>query len=242
MSSFRFKQFEINHDKSTFKVGTDAVLLGAWTPIPMPCKHILDIGCGCGVIALMLAQRSNAQITGVDIDKQSVEEAAENANKSLWKDRINFINLSIQDFCTAEHKNNFDLIVSNPPFFVDSLKSPVYKRNISRHTDTLPFEELIFSVDYCLSSSGGFAIIIPLSAKDAILTLCKHKGLFCTNILQIQPLENKPVNRVILLFSRKEKELHTENLIIRNATAECTEMYRFLTKDFYLDIAKNTPF
>lgn len=128
-SAFRFKQFEINHEKSTLKVGTDAVLLGAWTPIPAPCGRILDIGSGCGVITLMLAQRSNAQITGVDIDKPSIEEAAENANNSLWKNRINFINCSIQDFCTAEHQNNFDLIVSNPPFFVDSLKSPVHSRS-----------------------------------------------------------------------------------------------------------------
>ena len=234
MSLFRFKQFEINHDKSTLKMGTDAVLLGAWTPIPEKCHHILDIGSGCGVITLMLAQRSNANVMGVDIDKLSVDEAIENANKSPYKNRIEFINMSIQDFCTSQRKNNFDLIVSNPPFFVDSLKSPVYKRNIGRHTDTLPFEELILAVNYCLSSFGLFAIIIPLTTKDIIQTLCKNQGLFCTNILQIQPLENKPVNRVIMLFSREEKSLQIENLIIRDADMKYTHSYQLLTKDFYL--------
>ena len=234
MSAFRFKQFEIKHDKSTFKVGTDAVLLGAWTPIPSPCTHILDVGCGCGIIALMLAQRSNAQILGVDIDENSVKEAVENAKNTTWKDRIKFVNQSIQHFCTPEHKNRFDLIVSNPPFFVNSLKSPVYERNIGRHTDTLPFEELILSVNHCLSSSGLFAVILPATAKDSIQTLCKSQNLHCTNMLQIQPTGNKPVNRVILLFSREEKELQTENLTIKNASMDYTKAYRLLTKNFYL--------
>ena len=234
MSLFQFKQFAINHDKSTIKVGTDAVLLGAWTPIAPECEHVLDIGSGCGVITLMLAQRSNAYITGIDIDKQSVEEAVENANKSPFANRVDFINLPIQDFCISENKNKFDLIVSNPPFFVNSLKSPVYKRNIGRHTDTLSFEELILAVNYCLSSLGLFAVIIPIAAKENIENLCEKQGLFCKNILQIQPLENKPANRAILLFSREEKELQTENLIIRDTSTKYTIAYQSLTKNFYL--------
>jgi len=235
MSAFQFKQFAIKHVQSAFKVGTDAVLLGAWVPIPSPCEHILDIGSGCGIISLMLAQRSNAQIIGIDIDKLSVEEAIENANNSQWKNRIKFINSSIQSFCTPEYQNKFDLIVSNPPFFVNSLKSPIYKRNISRHTGTLPFEELILSVDYCLSFSGQFAIIIPDTEKDRIQLLCKNQGLFCTKILQIQPIENKAVNRIILLFSRKEKPLQIENISIRNTNKEYTLPYQLLTKGFYLN-------
>jgi tRNA1Val (adenine37-N6)-methyltransferase len=231
---FKFKQFEIQHDRSTFKTGTDAVLLGAWTSVPYSCKRILDIGSGCGVISLMLAQRSNALITGVDIDKQSVEESVENANNSLWKDRIKFINSSIQNFCTPENKHIFDLIVSNPPFFVNSLKSPVYERNICRHTDTLSFEELILSVDYCLSSTGLFSVIIPAASKDTLLQLCKKQGLFCVKILQIQPTENKSVNRVIMLFSKEEKELIIENITLRNASMEYTQAYKILTREFYL--------
>jgi tRNA1Val (adenine37-N6)-methyltransferase len=234
MSVFQFKQFEIAHDKSAFKVGTDAVLLGAWVPIPYECKHILDIGSGCGIVTLMLAQRSKASITGVDIDENSVNEAMENADKSLWKDRMNFINTSIQNFCVPEHKHVFDLIVSNPPFFVNSLKSPVHRRNISRHTDRLPFEDLILAVKYCLSASGLFAIIIPSTVTKMIKEACKVQGLFCTAILEIQSGEHKPVNRNILLFSQEEKQLSFHHLTIRNSSNEYTNEYRLLTKDFYL--------
>jgi len=233
---FRFKQFEVKHSKSIFKVGTDAVLLGAYVPIPSSCKYSLDIGCGCGIIALMLAQRSNSQITGVDIDTDSVEEAVENATNSLWADRITFVNQSIQSFCTPEHKHKFDLIVSNPPFFVNSLKSPVYKRTICRHTDTLPFEDLILSADYCLSPSGLFALILPATAKDSIQNRCKNHHLYCKTLLQIKPIENKPVNRIILLFSRQQEDLFIENMSIRNTLMEYTETYRLLTSDFYLDV------
>jgi tRNA1Val (adenine37-N6)-methyltransferase len=234
MSVFRFKQFEIAHDKSAFKVGTDAVLLGAWIPIPHACEHILDIGSGCGIVTLMLAQRSNASITGVDIDENSVNEAIENASKSLWKDRMNFINTSIQSFCVPKHKHAFDLIVSNPPFFVNSLKSPVHKRNISRHTDSLPFEDLVLAVKYCLSALGLFAIIIPSTLSKRIEEACKAQELFCVTVLEIQPCEHKPVNRNILLFSQEEKQPGIHHLTIRNSSNEYTNEYRLLTNDFHL--------
>jgi tRNA1Val (adenine37-N6)-methyltransferase len=235
MSVFRFKQFEIAHDKSTLKVGTDAVLLGAWTPIPEKCEYVLDIGCGCGIVSFMLAQRSGAFITGVDIDKNSVVESMENAAKSPWKDRINFTHISIQNFCVPKHKHVFDLIVSNPPFFVDSLKSPVHKRNISRHTDTLSFEDLILSVNYCLSMTGLFAIIIPVTIAKRIQKQCMDQGLFCSTILQIQPFEHKQANRNILLFSREEKHPQIQNLVIRDSPNEYTNTYQLLTKDFHLN-------
>ncbi|MDR2408025.1 MAG: methyltransferase domain-containing protein [Bacteroidales bacterium] len=235
MSVFRCKQFEIAHDKSAFKVGTDAVLLGAWVSVPKKCKYILDIGSGCGIVSLMLAQRSDAMITGVDIDKDSIEEAIENADKSPWKNRITFKHTSVQKFCTPEYKHAFDLIVSNPPFFADALKSPLHTRNISRHTDTLLFEDLILSVNYCLSISGIFAIIIPVTVTKIIQEQCKNQGLFCTAILQIQPKDNKAANRNILLFAHEEKQIQIQNLIIRNSSNEYTNTYRSLTKEFYLD-------
>jgi tRNA1Val (adenine37-N6)-methyltransferase len=235
MSVFRFKQFEIAHDKSIFKTGTDAVLLGAWVPVPPNCKYILDIGSGCGIVSLMLAQRSDAMITGVDIDKSSIEEARENADKSPWKNRINFKHISVQNFCTSKSKHAFDLIVSNPPFFANSLKSPVQARNISRHTDTLTFEDLILSVKQCLSISGIFGIIIPVTVTKIIQEQCKNQGLFCTAILQVQPVEYKAINRHILLFAQEEKQIQIQNLIIRNTSNEYTNNYRSLTKDFYLN-------
>lgn len=234
MSVFRFKQFSVNHNRSTMKVGTDAVLLGAWTPIVKDCKQILEIGCGCGVISLMLAQRSLAIITGIDVDKSSVEEAIQNADNSSWAKRIIFQHISAQEFCSPENKQRFDLIVSNPPFFENSLKSPFEKRNLSRHTDTLSLEELAFSVDYCLSETGYFAIILPVVNSGKIMKLCKRHNLFCNNILNIQPFSSKPINRLILFFSHQKHTLKTENLSIRSLNGNYSEDYKQLTKDFYL--------
>ena len=216
------------------KVGTDAVLLGAWTPIKENCKQILDIGCGCGVISLMLAQRSSSRITGIDIDRSSIEESNENAGNSPWKNEIKFENVSVQEFCVAENKQRFDLIVSNPPFFEDSLKSPFEKRNLSRHTDTLSFEELAYCINYCLSDFGSSAVILPVIESERIITSCSNYSLFCNHILSIRPFHSKPANRVILLFSRQRQALKTENLVIRDPEGNYSEEYRQLTRDFYL--------
>ena len=234
MSIFRFKQFSISHHRSTMKVGTDAVLLGSWVAVNEDCRQILDIGCGCGIIALMLAQRSNATVTGIDIDKSSIDEATENAQNSPWKKRISFQNISVQDFCIPQNKNNFDLIVSNPPFFEKSLKSPIEKRNLSRHTDTLSFEELIVSAEYCLSQKGFFAVIIPAESAQKIENLALLHGLFCSRKMEIHAYPNQPTNRVMLVFSRQEIQIQTEKLVIRDTENEYTNAYQQLTKDFYL--------
>ena len=234
MSVFQFKQFSISHHQSTMKVGTDAVLLGSWISINRDCRQILDIGCGCGIIALMLAQRSNARIIGIDIDKSSIDEATKNAQKSSWGGRINFRQTSIQDFCVLPNKNNFDLIVSNPPFFEKSLKSPVEKRNLSRHTDTLSFEELIVSADYCLSENGCFAVIIPVKSVQKIENLALLHGFFCSKKMGIHPYSNQPANRVLLLFFRQKTKIQTEMLVVRDTDNNYTEIYRQLTKEYYL--------
>ena len=234
MSVFRFKQFSVFHSQSTMKVGTDAVLLGINAPIPENCQQILDIGCGCGIIALVLAQRSNASIIGIDIDKSSVEEAEKNTQNSPWKERLTFQHSSIQDFCISENKQFFDLIVSNPPFFEDSLKSPFEKRNLSRHTDTLSLEELLSSADYCLSDKGYFVVILPADKLRKMTNICLKYNLFCTDILEIQPISSKPTNRIILIFSRQKTTTQTKTLILRNADNEYTNEYRQLTKDFLL--------
>ena len=216
------------------KVGTDAVFLGAWTPVKKDCNRILEIGCGCGVISLMLAQRSNATIIAIDIDKSSVEEATQNADNSPWKERISFQHISAQTFCISQNKQKFDLIVSNPPFFEDLLKSPSEKRNLSRHTDTLSFEDLVFSADYCLSEKGCFALIFPAENAERIIGFCKKHNLLCINKLQIRPSLPHPANRVILLFSHQKQKIKTENLAIRDLEGIYSEEYKQLTKDFYL--------
>ena len=233
MSSFRFKQFEIQHDRSSMRVGTDAVLLGAWTEVAN-ATHILDIGCGSGIIALMMAQRTKAHIVGVDIDLPSVEEAALNAENSAWRNRVRFCCTSIQQFCEEKNKNAFDLIVSNPPFFVNSLKSPIKNKNLSRHTDTLSFNDLVDAVLHCLSENGSFAVILPYIHEEQMENLCHQNNLFCYRKLRIFPKEKKAVNRVLMQFKRKKELFYLENLIIRNANDSYTDTYRNLTKGFYL--------
>ena len=233
MSSFRFKQFEIQHNKSSMKVGTDAVLLGAWAEIEH-VSHILDIGSGSGVVSLMMAQRTSAQIVGVDIDASSVEESLLNAENSLWKNRIQFHCTTIQQFCEEKNKQAFDLIVSNPPFFVNSLKSPVENRNRSRHTDILSFNDLVSAVLHCLKENGSFAVILPFIYGQQMEMLCEQNQLFCYRKLWIRPKEGKNVNRVLLQFKRKKEFLLQENLTIRNADESYTNAYKELTKGFYL--------
>ncbi|MCL1849891.1 MAG: methyltransferase, partial [Bacteroidetes bacterium] len=162
---FRFKQFSVSHSESTMKVGTDAVLLGAWMPVPENCKTVLDIGSGCGVISLMLAQRTDAKIIGVDIDEKSVKEAQRNAEISPWKDDVQFIHENIVDFA-QKTTQKFDMIVSNPPFFENSLKSPEISKNISKHNVTLSLNELIDAVEIFLSENGRFGVILPIEAAE----------------------------------------------------------------------------
>ncbi|MCL2131381.1 MAG: methyltransferase domain-containing protein [Lentimicrobiaceae bacterium] len=215
------------------KVGTDAVLLGAWTETNA-VSRVLDIGSGSGVIALMTAQRTSAQIVGVDIDFSSVEEAKHNAENSEWSNRIQFYCTDIQQFCEEKNKQAFDLIVSNPPFFVNSLKSPTVGRNQSRHTDTLSFNDLINSVLHCLSENGSFAVILPHIHEELIENLCLQNRLFCYRKLRICPKEGKNIHRVLLQFKRKKETLRQENLSIRNAENNYTDAYKELTKAFYL--------
>ena len=233
MSSFQFKQFEIQHDKSSMKVGSDAVLLGAWTDTGN-VSRILDIGSGSGVIALMMAQRTMAQIVGVDIDLPSVEEAKLNAENSAWENRMQFHCTSIQQFCNEKNKHAFDLIVSNPPFFINSLKSPFQNRNRSRHTDTLSFNDLVHSVLHCLSEKGSFSLILPSIHEELMENLCLQNQLFCCRKLRIRPKENKNYNRVLFQFKREKETLRLEYLSIRNANNYYTDAYKELTNGFYL--------
>ena len=233
MSSFWFKQFEIQHDKSSMKVGSDAVLLGAWTDTGN-ASRILDIGSGSGVIALMIAQRTMAQIVGIDIDPPSVEEARWNAENSAWKNRLQFHCTSIQQFCNEKNKYAFDLIVSNPPFFVNSLKSPFQNRNRSRHTDTLSFNDLVHAVLHCLSEKGSFALILPSIHEELMENLCLQNQLFCYRKLHVRPKKDKNCNRVLFQFKREKETLCQEDLSIRDANGYYSESYKELTKDFYL--------
>ncbi len=230
---FKFKQFSVFDDHSAMKVGTDAVLLGAWVNAAEK-KNILDIGTGSGVIALMLAQKSGAKITGIDIHRPSIEDAKRNFSDSKWNNRLKAVHASFQEYIEKCSKH-YDLIVSNPPFFTNSLKSPEQQKNISKHNDLLPYEELITGARRILAGNGSFCIIIPAGDYKRIIELSENAGLFLNRRLTVFPKPSKPLSRIIMEFSTSKHKTNNDGLFIRNDNNSYTSEYITLTKDFYLD-------
>lgn len=231
-SYFRFKQFAVRQEKSAMKVGTDGVMLGAWVEIGL-AKTILDIGTGTGLIALMLAQRSNATIDAVEIDEQSAIQATENVENSRWRNRVKVYQSSFQSF--AKHSaQQYDLIVSNPPYFTKSLKPPAIARTIARHNDQLPHSELLTGVSRLLATEGRFVGIFPYIEGNVFVAEASAHNLFCNKKLNILGKTNGTVKRVMLEFSRVKSPFSEDNLAIRNTNGEYTPEYIDLTKDFYL--------
>jgi tRNA1Val (adenine37-N6)-methyltransferase len=232
--TFYFKQFKVEDGRSTMKVGTDAVLLGAVVDLT-DAANILEIGTGCGVISLILAQRSKASIDAIEIDEESVRQAKENVRDSTWADRITIINSSLQDF--VKHTDNkYDIVVSNPPFFSRALKSPDNKRNISRHNDSLTFEELQKSSSLLKLDSGSLWLILPVKEGKEFIETAGKAGLFLHSELQIFPKAGKDCNRAILQFKKTPAEKKQERiLVIKTAENSFTEEYIELTKEFYID-------
>ena len=228
---FTFKQFTIRHDRCAMKVGTDGVLLGAWTDVSHSC-HLLDIGTGTGLIALMLAQRCpQSTITAIDIDAEAVEQAIENVQSSPWADRVE---VSLQDICTFTSNQFFDTIVSNPPYFIDSLKCPDNQRNTARHTDTLDAERLLESVARLLSNDGCFSIILPAEQTDLLIQTAYNQGLYPSRKTAVITRPGLPPKRVLMEFQKNKKALQTDELIIELERHVYSEEYITLTKEFYL--------
>lgn len=230
---FIFKQFQVYHDRCAMKIGTDGVLLGAWADLPKTGR-ILDIGTGCGLIALMAAQRSQTIVTGVDIDKDAIEQAKENAMRSPWPDRVNFVHASIQDYATFACES-FQAILCNPPFFVDSLSCPDKQRNIARHATSLPFPELADSVKKLLHPEGLFSLILPTNVAEGFRMVAWENGLNLQRKCLVHSKQGKPANRVLMTFCKTKCSYPSdENLFICNSAGQNTEDYIRLTKDFYL--------
>lgn len=237
---FRFQQFFVRHDRSSMKVGTDGVLLGAWSPI---CREnsensefrILDVGTGSGLIALMLAQRCpEAQIDAIDIDEASCLQAQENVDASPWAERLHVAQSSLQDWQDRE----YDLVVSNPPYFVDSLKAPDAARCAARHNDTLPFRTLIAESTRRLKPDGTLAVIVPAEAEDELQFLAETEGLRCTQKCYVHPKPGRPAKRVMLAWKHSNTSARlgglTEHLTLEDDRGGRSEAYQQLTKDFYL--------
>lgn len=230
-TSFTFKQFTVNHDKCAMKVGTDGVLLGAWAPVAN-AKHILDVGTGTGLIALQIAQRNQkAAITAIEIDPSAAAQAKENAQYSPWADRIDVI---CSDFRSFQSKIKFDLIVSNPPYFIDALNCPNKQRNIARHTGGLNYDLLFHHAAHLLEEEGGVSIIIPVEAERAAIDAAWDNKLFPSNCMRIFTKPGKPCRRVLFTFRFQYKEYIEESLCIEVERNNYTPEYIALTKDFYL--------
>jgi tRNA1Val (adenine37-N6)-methyltransferase len=229
---FSFKQFTIYQDRCTFKIGTDGVLLGAAVDIS-EVGHILDIGTGTGLIALMLAQRCEAEIVAIEPDYDSFKQACSNISQSKWKERIKVLNSNLQDFDPGSLK--FDLIVSNPPFFSDSLKNPDKGKAATRHNDTLRNEDLLNGVNRLLAAGGRLQVIMPYTEGLVLIAEAQEHGLYCNNILKIKPLPTSEIKRLILTFSRQKQKAPEQFLTIEHGKRhEFSEEYIKLTKEFYL--------
>lgn len=228
---FQFKQFTIHQQRSAMKVGTDGVLIGAWASVRANDRTILDIGTGTGLIALMLAQRNpEAEVVAVEIDSESAAQARDNVAASPWSDRVTVEECAVQDFVSDL---KFDLIVSNPPYFVDSQKCPDGSRNTARHTDTLSFSELMKAAERLLAPDGRFAVIVPAeSAMSVIAAGNMHLVRRC----DVRTKPSAQPKRVMLEFSpRFEGAALREELTIGDGTnGGYSPEYVALTRDFYL--------
>ena len=232
MSLFRFKEFQISQSESAMKVGTDGVLLGAWVDIEAEDRRLLDIGTGTGVIALMLAQRApEATIWGVDIE--SVEEARRNGELSPWGERLHFEQTPVQEF----EAEPFDLILSNPPFFVESLRCPDHGRTMARHAVALPFDALRDAVVRLLKPEGRFALVLPTD-EAARFEQIAQGVLRPIRRTRVRTTPRHPAKRCLLEFVHEASERVAEpdrELMIGTGEHETyTEEYRTLTRDFYL--------
>jgi len=229
---FSFKQFTIHQEKAAFKVSTDGVLLGASANIE-GVKKILDIGAGTGLITIMLAQRCNADIVAIEPDPESFSQACDNVALCNWSSRIKVENTTLQDYSQITEK--FDLIVTNPPYFSDSLKNPDPRKSASRHNDSLTTTDILNGVAGMLEDDGRFELILPYVEGNIFISEAQAYGLYCNRIIKVRPLPTSEVRRLVLSFSQQRLKPVENFLTIEHGPRhKFTEEYVNLTKDFYL--------
>ena len=234
---FQFKKFNVQQEKCAFKVGTDSVILGSWAD-PSSAKKILDIGTGSGVLALMMAQKSEALITAIDLDEGACIQAKENAEKSEWKDRIKIEHSSVQDF--TKNKFTFDLIISNPPYFINKAHATGSSLSNARNTNMLPFEDLAQAAFELLEPHGSFYVVLPTVEAKIFRKIAEKKGFVLAKLLRVQtkPGEQNEKRHLMLLqksaFHFQEDILVIEEESKISGNRDYTPAYRELTKAFYL--------
>lgn len=243
MAAFKFKEFTIHQEQCAMKIGTDAVLLGAWTSLKLNPFSILDIGAGTGVLSLMLAQRSAAEIIdAIEIDDAAYEQCVDNFETSAWADRLFCYHASLEEF-TDEIEEQYDLIVSNPPFYIPTLPSASRikegkklesARETARFQDAMPFEHLISSVSKLLSDIGEFSVIIPFQEEETFINLAASYTLFPRRLTHVQGNPESEIKRSLITFTRNKTAQEKSLLIIETERHRYTDDYVTLTKDFYM--------
>jgi tRNA1Val (adenine37-N6)-methyltransferase len=232
---FQFQQFKIEQRNAAMKVGTDGVLLGAWTPVNDQINRVLDVGTGTGLVALMLAQRCpKAYIDAVEIDALSVWDAQKNFENSLWAERLHIENITFQKF-SRQSQLNFDLIVCNPPFFSNSIQNKCDRKATARHNHSLNQDDLIYGALKLLSANGALSVILPISDYENFRMKTARLGMYEHCRLLVKPTPSKPVKRVVALWKKNfSHDFKSEEMVLEITRHQYSDYFRKITDAFYL--------
>lgn len=230
---FFFKKFGLFHHRSTMKIGTDAILLARWTEVS-DNDDVIDIGTGCGLIPLMLAQKGIKSADAVEIDNDSYEEAAQNFSNSAWNSRLSAIHDDIKHYAEICEKK-YDLVVSNPPFYFGDNIPEKAKKGLARHTNTLSYNDLLSSVKKIMKSEGRFSLVLPAIESKTFLKDAENQGFYLEKELLIVPIEGKEPNRINMqLVVNQVNSIKTETFVLRHPDHSFTKEYKDFLKDYYL--------
>lgn len=232
---FEFQQFKVHQELCAMKVCTDACLFGAWVAewlmhCELPVNQILDIGAGTGLLSLMLAQNSHVLIDAVEIDEGAVKQASENFKRSKWGNRLTIMHAPIQ---TIAPNKQYDLIISNPPFYEGDLKSSDTARNVALHSQALKLEELLQSIHQLLTPNGHFAILLPYARAAQFIDMAYRLGYYLKKEARVQQTQSHGFFRSMLLFSSTKQEVNIETILIKNNQVY-SDAFRNLLSPFYL--------
>lgn len=231
---FFFKKFGLFHHRSTMKIGTDAILLGRWTEVSEN-DNVLDIGTGCGLIPLMLAQKGIKSADAVELDNDSYEEAAQNFNNSAWNSQLSAIHDDIKHYAEI-CKKKYDLVVSNPPFYFGDNIPEKAKKGLARHTNTLSYNDLLSSVKKLMKPDGRFSLVLPAIESKTFLKDAENQGFFLKKELLIVPIEGKEPNRINMqLVVNQVDKVESKTFVLRNTDHSFTKEYKDFLKDYYLN-------
>lgn len=231
---FTFKEFFVAHDRCAMKVGTDGVMLGAWSPVAK-ARHVLDIGTGSGLLALMLAQRTSPETTldAVELDEQAAAQAQENVQASPWAERIHVHHADIRQW-SSETTIRYDLIVSNPPYFDEGVKCATPERDRARYTTTLDHLALLEIAATLITEEGFFCVVLPIEAGEAFTQKAQRLGWHLRLRTDVTETESRLPHRVLLAFSPRAAEVFADRLVIRGPDQRYSDSYTALTQAFYL--------